>query len=286
MNENEVATKRTIMVNIDGFLVPKKIPLRRHNKNKPKTTKTIEGRMDTFKQKNEDFDFDAHNSMVKSAKPASALGAKTSFRLLRKDGKGTVSKHPTYAAAVAAHKVHPDKHKLFVENTDMHGLVRTIMESKKDKSVVESKSTLKFSEYRAIYEEQEEILEAKIEEKKQLLLGAKKKTVNDIELDENAFNWKSPDVKRPVWNDPEDAPKAKAVKVVDPDAPKRGRGRPAGSYGKYKVGGRSEADKQAIGSKVHSNPERKAKYDDAIAARKEFKSLMNKAISAKEKTPK
>ena len=118
------------------------------------------------------------------------------------------------------------------------------------------------------------------------ITGQKSLKESEESLVENAFNWKSPDVKRPVWNDPEDAPKAKAVKVVDPDAPKRGRGRPAGSYGKYKVGGRSEADKQAIGSKVHSNPERKAKYDDAIAARKEFKSLMNKAISAKEKTPK
>lgn len=244
--------------------------------------------MDTMKQTNEDSESRALRSNEYSLHTSNSAPAPVKkVRLKNKATGATVGIFDNHKLAATAHANHPLKHKLFIEGVlvDKHELVRDLMEARQDIPVVESKSTLKFSEYRAIFEEQEEILEAKIEEKKQLLLGGKKKTVNDIELDENAFNWQKPIDKRPDWDKAEDKPKA-VKPAVDPNAPKRGRGRPAGSYGKYKVAGRSDADKAAIGSKVHSNPERKAKYDDAIAARKEFKSLMNKAIAAKEKTPK
>lgn len=288
MNENEISTKRNLMVNIDGVLVPRLYPLKRHNKNAPKT---IKGRMDTMKQTNEDSDSRAMRSNEYSLHTNNAAPPLKKFRVLSKATKATVSKHDSMADAMTAHSKHPDRKKLYVENAplDKHELVKSLMEKHQEFPAPAEKATLKFSEYREIYEEQESLIESQIEEKKQLLLD-KKKVVNEIEFDgsnkaikENAFDWKGTKSSI-VWNDKKnnnsdfDAPEHKEVKAP---AEKKKVGRPAGKYGSYKVD-RSAADKKAIADKVHGNPERKAKYDDAIAARREFKSLMTNAIKAKE----
>jgi len=287
MNEDEIATKRTIMVNIGGVLVPRQIALKRHNKNKPKKTKIIEDHM-TDKLTNEDSESRAlrsnEYSLHNSLKPASV----TKVRLKNKETGGTVGIFKDHREATAAHAKHPMKHKLYIESFYMDKLafVRDLMIEHVDQSsVVSENKMVSVSEYREIFDEQVDLIESQIEEKKQLLLD-KKKVVNGIEVDsvkESVFDWKKPVEKRPDWSNSNVADKPKAVKpAVDPDAPKRGRGRPAGKYGSYKVKDRSADDKKAIADKVHSNPERKANYDAAIAARKEFKKLMDDAIKAKQ----
>jgi hypothetical protein len=103
-----------------------------------------------------------------------------------------------------------------------------------------------------------------------------------VDLNENAFDWKKP-TDRPDWSDKDkdgDRTEIKPKKAVE--APKKAVGRPAGSYGKYKTAERSEAEKKAIADKVHSNPERKANYADAIAARREFSAMMNASIKKRQ----
>lgn len=286
MNEAEIATKRTIMVNIDGVLFPREIAIKRHNKNTPKKIKPKDNTM-SEKMTNEDSESRAMRSN-EYAFHSSPQPAPKKVRLKNKATGATVGIFPNHREATIAHNKHPLKHKLVIEGIymDKHELVRGLMENRKEFQINEDVTTLKFSEYRVVFEEQVDLIESKIEEKKQLLLD-KKGTVNGIEVDsvkESVFDWKKPVDKRPDWSRTNDDQKpAKVAKpAVDPDAPKRGRGRPAGKYGSYKVKDRSAADKKAIADKVHSNPERKANYDASIAARKEFKQLMDAAIKAKQ----
>jgi hypothetical protein len=268
---------------------------------------------------NEDSDSRAQRSNEYSFHGAAPVAAKK-IRLKNKVTGATVGIFSDHKADSIAHAEHPLKHKLFVESiyADKLALVKDLMdlqESEKFHNVATSQkaikqaqsaldanpdmwpgpkagfkrqisihtkhiknaqspkneSTISFGDYREVFEEQSALIESQLIEARAALA-------------ENAFGWK----KTPSsikWKDDDDKPVVKKVEPkvkVDPNAPKRPRGRPPGQYGSYKVGDRSAGDKAAIGAKVHANPDRKAKYDDAIAARKEFKSLMNNAIKKKQ----
>ncbi len=118
------------------------------------------------------------------------------------------------------------------------------------------------------------------------LISVHKKHIQNAtkKVDESVFDWKNKksdiDWSNVRKNDePEEKKPAKAE--VDPAAPKRGRGRPPGSYGKYKVN-RTPEEKKAIGAKVHGSETRKANYDETIALRKKFKAQMDDALKAKQ----
>jgi len=103
-------------------------------------------------------------------------------------------------------------------------------------------------------------------------------------VDENAFDWKSK--KSEVsWNgEPEKKSSAggtihTAKKPVEAPKEKKGIGRPAGTYGSYKIDKATRDDpeyKKKLSAKVM------AAKADGFAARKEFKDSMNAAIKKRQ----
>ncbi len=171
--------------------------------------------------------------------------------------------------------------KLTKEST-VFSFVQEMIEARPVVQEAEVKQPLSFSEYRVLYEECLESLDKEINEKKKILMDKCK----DIELDESpwdipkksSIDWGSDKKNNVTHHNGVTVHKATDkpnhhVEPTESPAPKRGRGRPAGSYGKYKVS-RTPEEKAAIGAKVHGNASRQASYSATIEARRKMNSVI------------
>ena len=258
---SEVAAKKTDMVNIGGVLKPKRQAIKKHNQMKPKIQTPQEVA-------------EAAILLVKERrKIEESLDAKIAEYKERLEEVSKELEEAVFQVKHDGHSTCEGDYKLFPQGKTYTNLI-----TKYQDSATKTAQLLKNKGFVGV----------------KVIKNGKEMNEAEVKKPVSPFDWKNYksqiDWSKDKWDEPKGdddgvtTHKATAKKpVVDPDAPKRSVGRPKGKYGSYlKADNRTDDQRKAIGDKVHSNPERKKNYADSIAARKEFKDLMNAAIKKRQ----